>query len=63
MKNRDTLRRNLSGDSTDLIDVAARKNIKGLIKIVSAIKYYYSINHFGERNKEIDRGIKSAKYP
>ena len=32
------------GHNANLIDLKARKNIKGLVKIASAHKYYYRVN-------------------
>ena len=39
----------------DLIDITARIDILGLKKIAAAMKYYYRINYFRERDRIINK--------
>ena len=44
----------------NLIDIRVRENILELNKTASKMKYYYSINHYKERDREINRNAKIA---
>ena len=43
--------------NTDLVDIKARENVKGLVKIALVLKYSCMINYYEERKREINRGI------
>lgn len=36
--------------NTDLVDLLVRENTKWLEKTASTLKYYYSLNYYGERD-------------
>ena len=48
--------------NTNLVNVKARENIKDLVKIVLALKCYYRMNHYGERDREMNREIILVEY-
>ena len=41
-----------------LIDIKAYKNILALYKTASMMKYYYSMNHYSKRDKEVNSSTK-----
>ena len=45
----------------DLIDERVRENMLGLCKIIAAMECYYSMNHYGERDRKINENNKIAK--
>ena len=46
----------------DLIDQQARLNLPKLKLTPASIKYWYGINHYGQRDREINRGTISFEY-
>ena len=46
-----------------MIDLEACENTKGFVKTALVYKYYYRINHYGGRDRDINRGIMSVEYP
>ena len=48
--------------NSDLVNIKAWENIKELVKIALILKYYYDMNLYGERDREINRGIILAEY-
>jgi len=48
--------------NSNLVNVQARENIKGLVKIVLVLKCYCRMNHYSKRDREINREITSSEY-
>ena len=45
-----------------LINIRAHKNIPNLHKTVSTIKYYYGMNYYRKRDKEVNVSTKIVEY-
>ena len=48
-------------DKYKVIDMQARKNIRGIRKIAAVFKCYYSINQYGERDRKINKDVKLSE--
>ena len=45
-------------EQSDLINMRVRENIRGLKRSAAVIKYYYGMNQYSKRDKEINRKAK-----
>ena len=48
--------------NANLVGIKARENIKELVKTALALKCYYRINHYRERDRTINRGEILVEY-